>query len=405
MGFQGTPVSSPRRDRVALASVIFVVMLAQVLLYPGIAELVAALGASTDLDASMWFLVAEFAAFVVCASLWGAASDRMGRRVPFIALGAAGGAAGYLLLAGLPALVDVTFTHVLAIRALQGATTVAAFSLAMTMLMDLPGGHGKNMGAAGIAIGGGTASGAPVGGQLAALDPLAPLWAAGVLLLAVVPLLYFVPDRAPAGNQRAIREVLGGLARTPTLGLPFAFGFVDRMTAGFFALVGTFYFQEAFDIGPAETGIVLGMFFAPFALLQYPFGVLSDRIGRTLPIVVGSACYGGAIVLVGVVPTLTLAQAGMVLVGVLGALVSPATMALVTDLADDGERGASMAGFNIAGSMGFLTGFLLGGTVATSYGYFAAFLVVGGLEILIAAVCLPLFLRVEIPVEGSFRPE
>lgn len=396
---------SPTRDRIALASVIFVVLLAQVLLYPGIAGLVAALGASTDLDASMWFLVAEFSAFVVCASLWGAASDRAGRRVPFIAVGAVGGATGYLVLAALPAVVDLTFAHVLVIRVAQGAMTIAAFSLAMTMLMDLPGGHGKNMGAAGIAIGGGTAIGAPLGGQFAAIDPLAPLWAAGILLFAVVPLLALVSDRAPDPDRRGAREILGGLSETPTLGLPFAFGFVDRLTAGFFALVGTFYFQEAFGIGPARTGIVLGLFFAPFALLQYPMGVLSDRIGRTLPIVVGSACYGGAIILVGAVPTLPLAQAGMVLVGVLGALVSPATMALVTDLSPDTERGAAMAGFNIAGSLGFLTGFLLGGTVADIYGYLAAFLVVGGLEILIAAVCLPLFLRVEIPIEGTFRPE
>ncbi len=398
-------MSSPSRDRVALASVIFVVLLAQVLLYPGIADLVAVLGASTDLDASMWFLVAEFSAGVVCAVLWGAASDRTGRRVPFIAAGAVGGAASYLLLAGLPILIDPSFGHVLAVRVLQGAMTIAAFSLSMTMLMDLPGGHGKNMGAAGIAIGGGTAIGAPLGGQLTTFDPLAPLWVAGVLLLAVAPLLYFVPDRAPEGDRRGVREILGGLSETPLLGLPFAFGFIDRLTAGFFALVGTFYFQEAFGIGPAETGIVLGLFFAPFALLQYPMGVLSDRIGRTIPIVIGSALYGGAIILVGVVPTLALAQAGMILVGILGALVSPATMALVTDLSMENERGASMAGFNIAGSLGFLTGFLLGGTVADSYGYLAAFLVVGGLEILIAAVCLPLFLHIEIPVEGSFRPE
>ncbi len=398
-------MSSPRRDRVVLAAVVFVVLLAQVLLYPGIADLVAALGASTDLDASMWFLVAEFSAFVVCASLWGAASDRAGRRVPFIALGATGGAAGYLGLAALPAVVDLAFAHVLLIRVLQGAMTIAAFSLSMTMLMDLPGGHGKNMGAAGIAIGGGTATGAPLGGQLATLDPLAPLWVAGVLLLAVVPLVGLLGDRAPGEGRGSLREILGGLTETPALGLPFAFGFIDRMTAGFFALVGTFYFQETFGIGPAETGIVLGMFFVPFALLQYPMGVLSDRIGRTLPIVVGSACFGGAIVLVGLAPTLSLAQAGMVLVGVLGALVSPATMALVTDLANESERGASMAGFNIAGSMGFLAGFLVGGTVADAYGYLAAFLVVGGLEVLIAAVCLPLFLRIEIPVEGTFRPE
>jgi MFS family permease len=385
--------------------VIFVVLLSQVLLYPGIADLVSALGASTDLDASMWFLVAEFAAFVICASLWGALSDRAGKRVPFIALGAGGGAVGYLVLAALPAITELTFAQILAMRALQGALSIAAFSLAMTMLMDLPGANGKNMGAAGIAIGGGTATGAPLGGQLAAFDPLAPLWATGFLLLAVVPLVSLVSDRAPTAERRSLRANLNVLSKTPTLGLPYAFGYIDRLTAGFFALVGTFYFQETFGIGPAETGIVLGMFFVPFALLQYPFGMLSDRIGRTIPIVIGSVSYGGAIILVGVLPTLTLAQAGMVLVGILGALVSPATMALVSDLSPETERGTSMAGFNIAGSLGFLTGFLLGGSVATNYGYFTAFLVVGGLEILIAAVCLPLFLRVEIPVERSFKAE
>lgn len=398
-------MTSTARDRAALAAVVFIVLLAQVLLYPGIADLVAALGASTDLDASMWFLVAEFSAFVVCAGLWGAASDRAGKRVPFIAVGALGGALGYFALAILPSVADLTFGHVLAVRVLQGAMTIAPFSLAMTMLMDLPGGHGKNMGAAGIAIGSGTAIGAPLGGQLAAVAPLGPLWAAGGLLLGVVPLMALVSEHTPESDRRGVREIVRGLSETTTLGLPFAFGFIDRLTAGFFALVGTFYFQEAFGIGSARTGIVLGLFFAPFALLQYPMGVLSDRIGRTVPIVIGSTCYGGAIILVGLVPTLTLAQAAMVLVGVLGALVSPATMALVTDLSREGERGAAMAGFNIAGSLGFLTGFLLGGTVADTYGYLAAFLVVGGLEILIAAVCLPVFLRIEIPVEGTFRAE
>ncbi|MFC7009086.1 hypothetical protein [Halalkalicoccus salilacus] len=70
--------ASTTRDRVALAAVVFVVLLAQVVLYPGIAGLVAALGASTDLDASMWFLVAEFSAFVVCASLWGSRATARG---------------------------------------------------------------------------------------------------------------------------------------------------------------------------------------------------------------------------------------------------------------------------------------------------------------------------------------
>jgi MFS family permease len=83
----------------------------------------------------------------------------------------------------------------------------------------------------------------------------------------------------------------------------------------------------------------------------------------------------------------------MVLVGVLGALMAPATLALVTDLAASTERGVAMAGFNIAGSLGFLAGILAGGVAADTYGYGTAFLLVGGLELVLAAMTLPAFLR------------
>jgi MFS family permease len=129
--------------------------------------------------------------------------------------------------------------------------------------------------------------------------------------------------------------------------------------------------------------------------LQYPFGVVSDRVGRAGPIVAGSALYGGAVILVGAVSSLRAAQGGMVLVGVLGALMVPATLALVTDLAAPGDRGVAMAGFNIAGSLGFLVGIVGGGLVADAYGYRAAFLLIGGLEIGLAAATLPAFRRIE----------
>ncbi|WP_256392915.1 MFS transporter [Natronoarchaeum rubrum] len=386
---------STHRDRIALAAVIASVLLAQVLLYPGIGGLVRALGATTELDAGMWFLAAEFGAFVTFVGVWGALSDATGRRVPFIAAGAFGGAIGYATLGALPAVVAPSFGAVLALRVVQGAATIGAFSLAMTMLMDLEGGHGKNMGAAGIAIGTGTAVGAPLGGQLSEIDPLAPLYLACALLFAAGGLVWFVEDRAPSGGRSA-RQAVASLRATPTLGIPYAFGLIDRLTAGFFALVGTLYFQDQFGIGPGETGLVLMLFFAPFALLQYPMGKLSDRIGRRVPIVVGSALYGLGVIGVGLAPTLTLAGVGMVVVGVLGALVSPATMALVTDVARDGDRGVAMGGFNLFGSVGFLTGFLVGGAVAGEFGYLAAFFVAGGLEVLIALVTIPAFLRLDI---------
>jgi MFS family permease len=76
----------------------------------------------------------------------------------------------------------------------------------------------------------------------------------------------------------------------------------------------------------------------------------------------------------------------MALVGVFGALVSPATMALVTDVAGAEERGAALGGFNVFGSLGFLAGFLVGGFATSSAGYFTAFLAVGLAEIAIATV-------------------
>ena len=389
------------RPRARLAVVVWAVLVSQVLLYPGLDGLIAALGAPGGVRAGMWFLVAEVGAFVVCAVGWGAASDSLGRRTPLVVAGALGGAATYLLLPQLPAL-GVGFGGVLLLRAVGGAFTIGAFSLSITMLMDLSGGNGRNMGAAGIAIGLGAALGSVVGGQLATISPVAPVYAgAGVLALAG-GIAATVGERPATGDgdpvagddvadptTPSLGAALRTLADRPALAVPYAFGFIDRLTAGFFSLVGVFYFGDGFGLDAAGVGVALALFFLPFALLQYPLGGLSDRIGRFIPVVVGSIGYGLAIIAVGAAQTVAVAMALMALVGVAGAFVAPATMALVSDLCDPAERGVAMGGFNVFGSLGFLAGFLLGGVVADAAGYLPAFLVVGGLEIGIALLALP----------------
>jgi MFS family permease len=387
-----------------LSGVVFAVLFAQVLLYPGIPDLVAALGGTPAdwggdvgevLDAGKWFLTAEFLGFILCAGLWGALSDSLGTRTPLVAVGAVLGGVGYLSLAALPS--GVSYSAVLGIRFLQGAVTIGAFSLAITTLMDLEGGHGRNMGAAGLAIGGGTAVGSPLGGQLYGLGPFVPLYGAGVVLMGAGLLVLLAADRTPSTAGRRVTAILASIRDRPAVVVPFAFGFIDRLTAGFFALVGTVYFQSAFDIGAGGTGILLGAFFVPFALLQYPFGRLSDRIGRIIPVAVGSVGYGAAIIAVFYMPTSRTAGGAMVLVGILGALVAPATMALVTDLAAPTQRGLAMGGFNVFGSLGFLAGIVGGATVAGGVSFEAAFLVVGLSEVAIAVVMLPLLVRLSVP--------
>jgi len=390
-----------RGERRLLGAVVLAVLISQVLLYPGVPSLVVALGAPAGIDAGMWFLVAEFGAFVSFAVVWGALSDALGKRVPLIVAGALGGAASYVALAAVPEL-GLGFRAALAVRVVGGALTIGAFSLAITSLMDLGGGNGRNMGAAGTAIGLGAAVGSVVGGALADLDPFYPVYAGAAVLAGAGLLAATVDDRAVgsagrggsgdgAGRDAGFRDVLAQARSTRGLLVPLAFGFVDRLTAGFFALVGVYYFQDpaTFGLSAAGAGATLALFFVPFALLQSPLGSLSDRVGRFLPIVVGSVAYGVVTVGVGVAPTYPIAAGLMALVGVCGALMAPATMALVTDLVDPEARGAAMGLFNVFGSLGFLAGFLVGGGATGAFGYAPAFLAVGGLELAIALALFP----------------
>ncbi|MFB6123448.1 MAG: MFS transporter [Haloferacaceae archaeon] len=371
-------------DRRRLAAIVWSVLVSQVFLYPGLADTVVALGGGDDILAGTWFLVAEFGAFVVCAVLWGAVSDALGRRTPLVVLGASGGAASYVAVSLVPR-TGLGFGAVLLLRVVGGAFTIGAFSLSITMLMDLSGGHGRNMGAAGTAIGLGAALGSVVGGQLATLDPLAPLYGGAALLAGAAVLAATIQDRNP-DDGLAFDAIADRVLRRPRLLVPYAFGYIDRLTAGFFALTGVAYFRETFGIGAAQAGVTLGLFFVPFAVCQYHVGALSDRVGRFLPVVVGSMLYGVAIVAVGLAPGYALAAALMVVVGVCGALVSPTTMALVTDVVPASERGVAMGGFNVFGSLGMLSGFLVGGVVTELYGFLPAFVAVGGLELVIAVV-------------------
>ncbi|ERH13903.1 MAG: sugar phosphate permease [halophilic archaeon J07HB67] len=368
-------------DRARLAVVVWSVLVSQVLLYPGLSETVAALGGDGAL-AETWFLIAEFGAFVCFAVVWGAVSDALGVRSPLIVVGAVGAAASYLLVALAPTL-EVGFGVVLLARVVGGVFGIGAFSLAITTLMDLAGGNGRNMGAAGTAIGLGAALGSVVGGQLATRGPLVPVYAGAAVLVAAAVLAATVSDRGVGGGV-PVGTVVERVRAQPRLLVPFTFGYIDRLTAGFFALTGVAYFRETFGIDAALAGGTLALFFLPFAVLQYPVGAVSDRIGRFLPVVAGSVLYGLTIVAVVFAPTYPVAAGLMVVVGVCGAFVSPTTLALVSDVVPATERGAAMGGFNVFGSLGMLSGFLIGGVVATRYGYLPAFLAAGGLEVAIA---------------------
>ena len=96
------------------------------------------------------------------------------------------------------------------------------------------------------------------------------------------------------------------LVENRELGIPYVFSFVDRFTVAFFILAFPLYLFDAFGLGIAERGLYQSLLLFPFILLQYPFGKLSDKIGRTVPLIIGSFFYGLEMCLVGFVNRTTL---------------------------------------------------------------------------------------------------
>ena len=75
---------------------------------------------------------------------------------------------------------------------------------------------------------------------------------------------------------------------------------------------------------------------------------------------------------------------GDLLLGVLAAVMFPPAITLTAQLSDPRTRGSAMGGFNLAGSIGFAVGPIVGVWAFKAHGYGFAFVLAGALEILAA---------------------
>jgi len=332
-------------ERRRLGAVVLAVLISQVLLYPGFRTWWSRSGAPAGIDAGMWFLVAEFGAFVTFAVVWGAASGALGRRAPLIVAGALGGAASYIALAAVPEF-EFGFRAALAVQVVGGALTIGAFSLAITSLMDLRGGNGRNMGTAGVAIGLGAAVGSVVGGALADLNAFYPVYAgAAVLAGQGYSRLPSTTRSSPIGRptRAAPRTTWASATCSLRRGRPTGSSSHSRSVSSTDSRPGSSRSSGLLLPGPRDVRPLGGgggsdarALLRPLRGAAGPVRLAFGPSGGFLPVVLGSIAYRIVTIGVGVAPVYQIAAALMVLVGVCGALMAPATMALVTDLVRPG---------------------------------------------------------------------
>ena len=361
-------------------------MFSVTLIYPVLEEFVMKRFSVESVAEASLFVSVNLAAYVIFSLIWGSFSDRIGKRKIFIVIGFLGNSILMFSLTLAPSM-----PVLLVLRFIEGSFTIMAFALLMTSVLDIvkKTHYGRGMGILGMGMALGNALGAPSGGRIGTIDPFYPLYLGSVLLmLGALVASVFLRERELQSKPASLKDALALLRDEKKIFIPYAFSFVERFTVGFFVGVFPIMLAMKYGLDPGSIGMYMAAFLIPFALLQYPLGAISDKIGRVTPLVAGSLLYGIAVAGAGLAAPPALAIV-MISGGIVGALMYPPSAALAGDLANPAKRGTAMGGFNLFGSLGFAVGPFIGGLIADNYSFQASFAVAGSTVIVIALVFLP----------------
>ena len=325
----------------------------------------------TELEISSIIAASSLTVFLA-SPRWGRLSDRWGRKKVLL-VGLFGYVAGTLLFASVfhitlvGVLLPVVGYYALMISRIAHASLMAAMmpsaSAYMADITDLAG-RTKGMGAVGAATNLGNIIGPAVGGLLAGITLLTPLWvAAGLAAVTAVFVVFYLPEspHVNVASTRTTKRLKYSDARI----MPFIFvGVLMFMGMAMVQQTLAFRFQDILNLTAVETaqtfGLAMGLSaaaslgsqlflmqrfnLAPFQWLRIALPILIVAFG-CMAIADSKALLMGAMVLQG---------AGMGLAG--PAFMAGASLAVTAE-----EQGAVAGVAGSCGPLGFTIGPLLGG--------------------------------------------
>lgn len=381
------------RVAAGLGTALFLTMLPVTMMVPVLRELVT----ERFQTSTFWthsFMSINMIGAVLTAPLAGALADRFGRRKSLLIAALLVNAALILLMRYMESMATL-----LAVRFVEGGAHILAISTIMALASDWapPGRRGRMMGVISACLMFGTACGAPLGGRIGRHAPLLVFHlGAGFALAAALIAAVTIRDAPDRRRSLRLRAALALVTERRELLVPYAYAFIDRFCVGVIVSSFVLYLGDVLAMPPERRGGLLALFLIPFALLCYPVGRLTDRWGRVMPMCVGSLAFGLVYASYGFISAAWL-PAAMVVSGVLSAVMFAPNLAMCSDLAPADRRASAYAGFNMAGSLGFVAGPLVGGTVCglvatrtdAVFAYRTAFVVAGAAEVLCAMISLP----------------
>jgi MFS family permease len=207
------------------------------------------------------------------------------------------------------------------------------------------------------------------------------------------------PEAQPPSLGAVLRRSLSGDRRFFSVCQA---GFVNNLNDGLaWGLFPLFFAASGLPL--ASIALLAAVYPAVWGVAQLGTGALSDRWGRKRPIVVGMALQGAALVAVPFTRRAELWGAQLALLGVGTALVYPALLAAVGDLARPSWRSTAVGVYRLWRDLGYVAGALLAGALADLVGMGAAITAVGVLTVASGAALLIRFDEAR-PGQGARAP-
>ncbi|CAK0761943.1 putative transport protein YajR [Gammaproteobacteria bacterium] len=175
-------------------------------------------------------------------------------------------------------------------------------------------------------------------------------------------------------------------------------GIFSLRMLGLFMILPVFalYANQLTGVTPTLVGVAIGAYGLTQAILQIPFGVLSDRFGRKRIIAIGLVIFAGG----SVVAALSTSMWGVILGRALqgaGAIAGP-VMALAADLTRDTQRTKAMAVIGMSIGFSFAVAIVAAPAIDHWIGVPGIFWLIGGLAVTGIGV---LFLAVPNPIHSE----
>ncbi len=278
--------------------------------------------------------------------LFGQLIDRIGHRAPLI-----GGLAGNAL-----SMVLYSFTrsplHLILVRALHGTSGALVAPSTMSIIANHPAAQrrGRSMSLYGIALAGASLVGYPASGLIASRLGFNAVFffgasAAfiGVLLSLTLPGTSASAGKRPA-SLRGLQEVRSILSRSKLVPSYVAV-FAQYFTFGGVVTLLPLHVQRL-GMTSLEIGMLLATFSVVFILTQLPSGAISDRAGRSRPIIAGLLCVIVSLAILPLMSVFVSLALAMALYGAGYGLLFPAISALLTDHTGAEERGLATGLFH-----------------------------------------------------------